>query len=1129
MKQLTEKIFSGNPAFIEVENYYRNSDFVYVNIQGLSGSSSAFLVSELYNKNRKLTCIICNDKEQASYFYDDIVNILGQDQVLFYPSSYKRSVEYLRTDKSNIVLKTEVLNKLLYKKKPYIIVTYPGAIIEKVVTNKTLKTNTLEIGEGESLSMDFVIEVLNEYGFNRADFVYEPGTFAVRGSIIDVFSYGNEKPYRIDFFGDEIESIRIFDPETQLSEKKEKRIRIVPDLSGKNHEDQLISFLEYVGENCRIFLENSQLIKDRIQKVYSTALQRFEENQNFDFDEDLMLLDPKKNLIDADSFLKNLNNYPVFEFDNPVVLKDAKTVKFNFNPHPVFNKQFELFINFLKEFRENNYEIYLLCNNQKQLERLVSILQDLGENNNMFIPIINAVNKGFIDNYNRVVVLTDHQIFERYHRYKTKTISRGDALTINDLSELKPGDYVVHVDNGIGKFGGLQKIEVNGKIQEAVSIIYDCNDILYVNIHSLHRISKYRDKDGEPPKIYRLGSGYWQKLKSRTKKNIKDIARDLILLYAKRLEQKGFAFSPDSYLQYELESSFMYEDTPDQIKTMESIKKDMESDVPMDRLVCGDVGFGKTELAIRAAFKAVTDGKQVAVLVPTTILALQHYQTFSERLNKFPVTVAQISRLKSASENKNTLQLLKEGKIDIIIGTHRLVSKDVEFKDLGLLIIDEEQKFGVAVKEKLKRIKINVDTLTLTATPIPRTLQFSLMGARDLSVINTPPPNRQPIITELHAFNTEIIKEAIYYEISRNGQVFFVNNRIDNIYEIQRLIAKLCPEVKTVVAHGQMEGEKLEKIILEFMRGDYDVLISTAIIENGVDIPNVNTIIINNANNFGLSDLHQLRGRVGRSNRKAFCYLLAPPLSSLTPDARRRLKAIEEFSDLGSGLNIALQDLDIRGAGNILGSEQSGFITEIGYETYTKILNEAIEELKEEEFRELFSSGKEAQQSYIPNFDCQIETDLNARIPDYYVSVTSERIKLYKQIDELKNQKELEEFISKITDRFGEPPEETLQLFDIVKIKWLAQKIGFEKLVLKNETFIGYFPLDQQSVYYSSKIFAAIIMYVQKFPKNFIFKEINSKLTLRLNYINNIKALHDKLQKIVDFMDDYVLKTENVN
>jgi len=1122
MKELVKKIFSGSDKQQELFNLLKGADSNdNIITHGLAGSSKAFLFASVFMQEKLLSCLLFPDKESASYFYDDLINILGNEYVLLYPSAYKRSVEYLKTDRTNIILKTEVLNKLKTGRKPYIIITYPGAVIEKVVETRELKKNTLELSVGEKLSMDFVIEVLNEYGFVHEDFVYEPGTFSVRGSIIDVFSFSNELPYRIDFFGDEVETIRSFDPNTQLSNDKFKKISLVPNIHEHLQEQEKVSFFSFINKNCKIWIDQPEMVIDKFNKTWDAARIRFSETIELDSEDDeICIIDPEKSLLSPKEFDKEIHNFQIIEFAHRSVFNAQKEIKFNFEPQPAFNKQFDLLIDNIKTNYEEQFETFILSNSEKQIQRLKDIFSDKGEEVE-FKPILKTVQKGFVDSDSRTCVYTDHQIFERYHRYKTKAVARKEAITMQELTSLRPGDYVVHIDNGIGRFGGLQKINNDGRVQEVVSIIYDNNDILFVNIHSLHRISKYRDKDGEPPKIHRLGSGHWKRLKEKTKKNIQDIAKDLILLYAKRREQKGYAFTPDSYLQHELESSFMYEDTPDQSKTNDLIKADMESEMPMDRLVCGDVGFGKTELAIRAAFKAVCDSKQVAVLVPTTILALQHYQTFKERLQGMPVTVSYISRLKTTKEIKSSLEKLKTGKLDILIGTHRLVNKDVQFKDLGLLIIDEEQKFGVEMKEKLKQLKVNVDTLTLTATPIPRTLQFSLMGARDLSVITTPPPNRQPIITELHSFNNEIIKEAIYYEVGRNGQVFFINNRIQNIHEVEVLVNKLCPEVKTVVAHGQMEGAKLEKIILEFMRGDYDVLISTSIIENGVDIPNANTIIINNANNFGLSDLHQLRGRVGRSNKKAFCYLLAPPLSVLTPEARRRLKAIEEFSELGSGINIALQDLDIRGAGNILGSEQSGFIADIGFETYNKILNEAIQELKEGEFKSIFDESEKdpkTDSGFIPAKDCLIETDLEIMFPDYYITNTSERIRLYKELDEVKSYAELDRFREMVIDRFGDIPEEAEKLFDIIKLKWMSINLGFQKIIIRNNIFIGFFPLNQQYSYYSSKMFSSILMYMQQNPKDVLIKEHKEKLSLRLLKADSLEKISAYLMKITEFV-----------
>lgn len=1115
MKNILERLYDNSKNADQICKSLTENKATKIIVKGLVGSAKSFLTASAFKKTNTPICVILPDKEQAAYFYDDLANIIGIDDVMLYPSAFKRSVEYMKANKSNIVMQTEVLSRLSTTKKSFIIVSYPEAIMEKVIKTRELSKNTINISVGDTINMDSLVENLIDLDFEYQDFVFEPGTIAVRGSLIDVFSFGAEKPYRIDFFDDTVEKIRDFDPETQSSVNKLRKIKIVANIHEQQKIEERISFFEFIGKGCTYCLDSPEYVIDNIDKLYNLAETRYGELSAKELlDDETIVINPKTSLIDKNRFIESLRDEKTIEFATSSQLNATEEIKFSSEPQPSFNKQFELVIENLKSNAEKGFKTYILSNNEKQLQRINDIFEDKGENPD-FTPINNSIHSGFIDYESKTCVYTDHQIFERYHRYTTKNISKSNALTLQDLTNLHPGDYVVHVDNGIGRFGGLQKINNNGHIQEVVSIIYGDNDILYVNIHSLHRISKYRDKEGEPPTIHRLGSGQWKRLKERTKKNIKDIARDLIILYAKRKSQRGFAFSPDSYLQIALESSFMYEDTPDQSKTNELIKTDMESEIPMDRLVCGDVGFGKTELAIRAAFKAVADGKQVAVLVPTTILALQHFQTFSERLKNLPVTVSYISRLKTAKEIKETLEDLKSGKIDILIGTHKIIGKSVEFKDLGLLIIDEEQKFGVAVKEKIKQMKVNIDTLTLTATPIPRTLQFSLMGARDLSIINTPPPNRQPITTELHAFNNEVIRDAIYYEVGRNGQVFFVHNRVQNIFEVERQINRICPEVKTIVAHGQMEGEKLEKIILDFMRGDYDVLISTSIVENGVDIPNANTIIINNANNFGLSDLHQLRGRVGRSNKKAFCYLLTPPLNTLTPDARRRLKAIEEFSELGSGINIALQDLDIRGAGNILGSEQSGFIADIGFETYNKILNEAIEELKESEFKEFFTEEEREGSSTL---DCQIETDLDILIPDYYISSTSERIKLYRQLDEIKDEVALIKFEAMLEDRFGKIPDETVELLNTARLRWVAQKLSFQKAVIKNETFIGYFPYNKESEFYSSKKFFSILRFVQNNPKNLTIKEHNEKLFIKIANIYEISQVIKFLENILEFV-----------
>ncbi len=1110
------KLFSQHPFLGKITSQLEEQTKSNIHLSGLKGSLKSITCAQTYLNFKNTYVVILSDKEEAAYFYNDLTQLINDKNVLFFPSSYKRSVQYNQLETSNIVIKTEVLNKISSSQN-VIVVTYPEAVIEKVITKSNLKKNTLQLKVGEKVSIDFINDVLNEYNFERTDFVYKPGQFSIRGSIIDVFSFSDENPFRIDFFGDEVETIRSFDVENQLSKKNLKKIRIVPNVHDEIVNNKWESFFDFIPKKSIVFSNNIQFISDRLDSIYEKTISNNETPSNI-----------KQEIITGQTLLKNLQSFSVIEFGNNNYFAPNLNINFNTSVQPSFNKNFEILSDNIYENILKGYEIFILSENEKQINRLNSIFKDINSNIK-FTPIHISLHEGFLDNDLKLCCYTDHQIFNRYHKFKLKSnFIKNQSISINEITDLHPGDYVVHIDHGIGRFAGLEKIEVNGKTQEAIKLVYKDNDILYVSIHSLHRISKYKGKEGLPPKIYKLGSGAWQKLKLNTKKKVKDIAKDLISLYAKRKQQKGFQFSPDSYMNRELEASFIYEDTPDQTKATQNVRQDMESETPMDRLICGDVGFGKTEIAIRAAFKAVADNKQAAILVPTTILALQHFTTFSERLKKFPCTIDYINRLKTPKAQKDTIQKLSEGKIDIIIGTHRLLSKDIKFKDLGLFIIDEEQKFGVSAKEKLKQIKLNVDTLTLTATPIPRTLQFSLMGARDLSIINTAPPNRYPILTELHTFSEDIIKEAILYEVDRNGQVFFINNNIKNIEEIKILINRICPNVRTLIAHGQMKGPDLEKKMLDFINGEFDVLIATTIIESGIDIPNANTIIINNAQNYGLSDLHQLRGRVGRSNKKAFCYLLAPPLSTLSGDARRRLNAIENYSELGSGLNIALQDLDIRGAGNMLGGEQSGFIADIGFETYNKILNEAIQELKENEFKNQFLdiSNNENQietatknKIELDNFifvkDCHIDTDLELLFPDDYISNISERIKLYRELDNIDNEDSLLEFEKKLTDRFGEIPSQSNELLNVVRLRWIAVKLGIEKIILKNNKMIIYFISNQNSPFYQSSLFMSILNFVQKQKNNCKMQEKNNKLSLTFGNTSNISQAISTLHKIL--------------
>jgi len=1081
-----------------------------IHISGLVGAATSLVIADTFKKLELPLLLIFNDKEEAAYHLNDLENILGDKEVLFYPGSYRRPYQIEETDNANVLLRSEVLNRINSRKKPAIIVTYPDALFEKVATRKELEKNTLKISVGDQLSIDFINEVLFEYQFHRTDFVTEPGEFSVRGGILDVFSFSNDEPYRIEFFGNEVESIRTFDVETQLSLEQVKKVLVIPNVDASTSLISRISFLKYIQANTVVFIKNPELLFNGIDTLFTKAIETFSS-----MGEGVKQLKPETLFTTSTLLKKELEDF------TSVVLQKGntdETIHFQTKPQPSFNKQFDLLIQNLNENTDKGYKNYIFCSNEQQSKRFKDIFNPDSDQDGLkvkqFETVVFPLHQGFIDDLQKNVCYTDHQIFERYHKFHLKNgYAKKQAITLKELTHLEIGDYVTHIDHGIGKFGGLQKIDVEGKKQEAIKLIYGERDILYLSIHSLHKISKYNGKDGKPPKIYKLGSNAWKILKQKTKTRVKEIAFNLIELYAKRKLQKGFAFDPDSYLQLELESSFIYEDTPDQTTATIDVKSDMEKDQPMDRLVCGDVGFGKTEVAIRAAFKAVDNGKQVAVLVPTTILAFQHFKTFTERLYDMPVSVDYLNRFRTAKERKNALENLENGKLDILIGTHQLVNKNVKFKDLGLLIIDEEQKFGVAVKDKLKLIKENVDTLTLTATPIPRTLQFSLMAARDLSVITTPPPNRYPIETNVIRFGEETIRDAIRYEISRGGQVFFVHNRIENITEVAGLIQRLVPDAKIGIGHGQMDGKKLEGLMLSFMNGEFDVVVSTTIIESGLDVPNANTIFINNANNFGLSDLHQMRGRVGRSNKKAFCYFITPEFSAMTEEARKRITALEQFSELGSGLNIAMKDLEIRGAGDLLGGEQSGFINEIGFDTYQKILAEAIEELKEKEFKELYKDTKKT--SYIK--ETVIDTDFEILFPDDYVNNITERLNLYNKLSELKTEEELLQFEKELEDRFGELPIQVVDLLNSVRIKWSAIKMGLERVVMKQGKLVGYFIADQQSSFYQSDAFSKVLQFVQLNASAVKMKEKQTRNGLRLlltfDRITSVKRALQALEK----------------
>ncbi|WP_203256503.1 transcription-repair coupling factor [Hyunsoonleella ulvae] len=1085
-------------------------------VKGLVGSSFSFVIASVFKEVEKPFLLVFNDKEEAAHYLNDLEQLLSEKDVLFYPGSYRRPYDIEETDNANVLLRAEVLNRINSQKKPAIIVTYPDALFEQVVTRKELERSTLKVGVGDSVSIDFVNEVLFEYKFKRVDFVTEPGEFSVRGGIVDVFSFSHDKPYRIEFFGDEVDSIRTFDVETQLSVEQIKKINIIPNVANKLVEEKRQSFLKYIAQKTVIGLKNADLLFSRIDDFYVKAEEAFAS-----LSEDIKHAQPHELFCNSALLKKQLLDFSIIEFGSSAVMSStvetSHNIEFNTTPQPAFNKQFNLLIEDLNANHDKGYTNYIACVSEQQAKRFHDIFDDAQLDVKDYQTVILALHQGFVDHDTKIVVYTDHQIFERYHKFHLKNgYAKKQAITLKELTNLDIGDYVTHIDHGIGRFGGLQKIDVEGKKQEAIKLIYGERDVLYLSIHSLHKITKFNGKDGKPPKIYKLGSSAWKTLKQKTKARVKHVAFNLIKLYAKRKTQKGFQYNPDSYMQHELEASFIYEDTPDQSTATADIKADMESERPMDRLICGDVGFGKTEVAIRAAFKAVDNGKQVAVLVPTTILAYQHSRTFKQRLKDFPVVVDYVNRFRTAKQKRETLEALAEGKVDIIIGTHQLVNKNVKFKDLGLLIVDEEQKFGVAVKEKLKTLKENVDVLTLTATPIPRTLQFSLMAARDLSVITTPPPNRYPIESHVIRFNEETIRDAVSYEIQRGGQVFFIHNRIENIKEVAGMLQRLIPDAKIGIGHGQMEGKKLEQLMLQFMDGGFDVLVSTTIVESGLDVPNANTIFINNANNFGLSDLHQMRGRVGRSNKKAFCYFITPEYSAMTEDARKRITALEQFTELGSGFNIAMKDLEIRGAGDLLGGEQSGFINEIGFDTYQKILNEAIEELKENEFKDLYKDEGE-DKIYVK--DVTIDTDFELLFPDSYINNIAERLNLYTQLNNLKTEEELQKFELELIDRFGELPQQVTDLLNSVQIKWLATKIGFEKVIMKQNKLIGYFINDQQSSFYQSSNFTKVLQFVQTNSQVCKMKEKQTRNGLRLlltfENITSVKKALEALQPIV--------------
>ena len=1111
--------YTQSPRLFQIADRITMSKPGQLRLENLRGSSPAFVISAIFRlpaTSQLNHMVVCEDAESAAYFHNSLENLTGALDIFYFPSSYKSNKNYQELNSSHVMLRTEALTRWSAGGNKKIIVTYPEALFEKVVLPETLSGNMIRLKTGETIQPEALMESLVGYGFERTDFVYEPGQFALRGGILDIYSFGNEKPYRLELFGNDVDSIRIFDPETQLSERRLAQVNIIPNIETQFNSEQKISLFEFLPENTVLWMYDLEFIRQKLE-VLEKELKDVLDAGGPRLAPGLESAPSREissgDFIGIQESLDMTNRFHVVEF-GPLARSSSDSIPFHTHSQPAFNRRFERLIGDLENWEAKKFGIYLFAENPKQLERLHSIFADL-KSGIRFNAVPTSIHEGFIDEDLKIVCYTDHEIFQRYHKYRVKqAYNKSKALTIRTLRELQPGDYVTHIDHGVGVFSGLQKIEANGRLQEAVRIIYKDSDILYVNINSLHKISKYTGKDGSVPKVSKLGSDAWQKLKEKTKTRVKEIAFDLIKLYAARKAQPGFAFAPDNYLQTELEASFIYEDTPDQSKATADVKKDMELPSPMDRLVCGDVGFGKTEVAIRAAFKACLDGKQVAVLVPTTILAFQHYKTFGERLKDFPVTVDYVNRFKSSAEKKATYQKLAEGKIDILIGTHSILGKDVKFKNLGLLVIDEEQKFGVAHKEKIKTLRTSLDCLTLTATPIPRTLQFSLMGARDLSIMNTPPPNRQPIQTEVLTFNEDHVRDAIYYEVERGGQVFYIYNRIQGLKETTVLLQNLCPDLAIGYAHGQMEGHELEERIMNFIDRKYDVLVCTNIVESGVDIPNVNTIIVQNAHQFGLSDLHQLRGRAGRSNKKAFCYLLAPSMATLPADSRKRLQTLEQHSDLGSGFQIAMRDLDIRGAGNMLGGEQSGFMVEMGFEMYQKILDEAIRELKRTSFKDLFKEEIDRQEQEIT--DCTIDTDLEILIPDEYVESITERLSLYTRLDNCETEEELLEFHREMEDRFGPVPEEVNALFDTVRIRRMAVRMGFERLIFKNGQVKLYFINRPDARYFESATFKKILEFIQQQTRQARLRQNGKLFMLVLSEMENMKNLLEMMRRMHD-------------